>query len=72
VDISLVGDAQAICLMIEDDGRGLPSDENRGTGMGLRIMSHRAAFIGGTLSLIPTTNQGTRVICHLPRARGIG
>jgi signal transduction histidine kinase len=71
VDISLVGDAHAICLMVEDDGRGLPPAENRGSGMGLRIMSHRAAFIGGTLSLIPTADQGTRVICHLPRAQTV-
>ncbi len=67
VDLSLVGDAHAICLMVEDDGRGLPLAEERGSGMGLRIMSHRAAYIGGTLSIVPTSGQGTRVICHLPR-----
>lgn len=67
VQISLSGDTQAICLMVEDDGRGLPPPEERGTGIGLRIMSHRAAFIGGRLSIVPTSGQGTRIICHLPR-----
>lgn len=65
VDISLVGDRQAICLMVEDDGRGLPESEPS-SGMGLPIMSHRAAYIGATLSLVPTQGQGTRMICHLP------
>ena len=67
VGISLVGDRQAVCLMIEDDGRGLAESEP-GPGMGLPIMSHRAAYIGATLSLMPTTGQGTRVVCHLPSA----
>ena len=65
VDISLVGDRQAICLTVEDDGRGLPASEP-GSGMGLPIMSHRAAYIGATLSLTPATGKGTQLLCHLP------
>jgi signal transduction histidine kinase len=65
VDISLVGDEHAICLTVEDDGRGLPESEAR-SGMGLPIMSHRAEYIGATLSLIATASRGTRLICHLP------
>lgn len=67
VTISLVGDGQAICLMVQDDGRGLPESESR-SRMGLPIMSHRAAFIGATLSTTAAEGQGTRVICHLPTA----
>ena len=66
VDISLVGDEHAICLMVEDDGRGLP--DTTGSGLGLPIMSHRAAYIGATLSLVPMTSRGTRMLCHLPLA----
>jgi len=65
IDISLVGDHQAICLMVEDDGRGAPVPK-RSPGMGMPIMSHRAAYIGAMLSLIPTTGQGTKMVCHLP------
>ena len=65
VDISLVGDPEAIRLVVEDDGRGLSSSEP-GSGMGLPIMSHRAAYIGATLSFVPTSGQGTRLVCHLP------
>ncbi len=68
VDIVFTGDADAVVLMVEDDGAGLPPPEERGTGMGLQIMAYRAAFIGGTLSVVPAPGEGTRVICHLPRA----
>ena len=67
VDISLVGDHDAICLMVEDDGRGLPASEG-GLGMGLKIMSQRAAYIGAMLSMLATPGQGTRMVCHLPLA----
>ena len=65
VDISLVGEPQAIRLMVEDDGRGFPEAEP-GSGMGLPIMSHRAAYIGATLSFVPTAGRGTRLVCRLP------
>jgi signal transduction histidine kinase len=68
VDITLAGDASATFLTIEDNGRGLPPPAARGTGMGLQIMAHRAAIIGGMLSIVPTAGEGTRVICHLPRS----
>jgi signal transduction histidine kinase len=68
VNISLSGDRNAICLVVEDDGGGLPGEDARGPGMGLRIMSHRAAFVGATLSLISPGGDGTRVVCHLPRS----
>ncbi len=65
IDISLVGDASSVCLMVEDDGRGMDEDEPR-SGMGLPIMMHRAAFIGASLTVVPTVGQGTKVVCHLP------
>jgi signal transduction histidine kinase len=68
VDIILTGNAAATFLTIEDNGCGLPAPETRGTGMGLQIMAHRAAFIGGTLSIVPVPGEGTRVICHLPHS----
>jgi signal transduction histidine kinase len=65
VDISLVGDRDAVCLMVQDDGHGLP-ESDASSGMGLPIMSQRAAYIGATLSLLPTAERGTRIVCHLP------
>jgi two-component system sensor histidine kinase UhpB len=67
VDISLVSDLQAVCLTVEDDGRGLPeSESSTNSGMGLPIMAHRAAYIGASLSLNRTAGQGTRLACRVP------
>ncbi|NUZ07368.1 sensor histidine kinase [Piscinibacter koreensis] len=67
VDVTLAGDRQNVSLVVEDDGHGL-SQERSGSGMGLPIMSHRAAYIGASLSIERTERQGTRVVCVLPRA----
>lgn len=67
VDIVLAGNADSTFLLVKDDGRGLPPPAKRGRGVGLQIMEHRAALIGGRLSLVPAPGEGTRVICHLPR-----
>lgn len=66
VTVSLVGDASGVRLVVEDDGRGLPPAPERGAGVGLRVMSHRAAYIGGVLSVSSQPGQGTRVTCHFP------
>jgi signal transduction histidine kinase len=65
VDITLAGDERSTCLMVEDDGNGLPPAQDRGGGMGLRIMEHRATLAGGTLSVITKPGEGTRIICRL-------
>jgi signal transduction histidine kinase len=65
VEVSLVGDQRNVSLSVEDDGRGMTRDKSS-SGMGLPIMSHRAAYIGATLSLTRTAGQGTRMTCVVP------
>ena len=57
-------------LTIEDDGAGLPENWQSGRGLGTRIMAHRAAMIGGALSIEPNPTGGTFVTCSFPLARG--
>jgi len=54
-------------LEISDDGKGirLPLDETN-SGIGLRIMRHRAEIIGARLSIEPLPGRGTRVSCVFP------
>lgn len=54
-------------LQVEDDGVGLPA-RRRPTGMGLTIMKHRAAALGGTLEIVTGSRGGTlvRVMWRLP------
>lgn len=68
ITISLLGEEDGLCLIVEDDGSGLPETPGReGAGMGLRIMQHRAILIGASFSLLSNPGEGTKVVCRLPR-----
>ena len=55
-------------LTVSDNGVGFSRDGDRDySGMGLRIMRHRAAMIGGSLG-IERTSGHTVVTCAFPAA----
>ena len=58
-----------VSLRIEDDGIGLPESGSETSGLGIRIMAHRAATIGGTFTAEPAPTGGTIVTCSFPTAR---
>ena len=66
IGISLSERDGRIRLAVEDDGVGLPETGATGSGLGIRIMAHRAAMIGGTFALEPALTGGTIVTCTLP------
>lgn len=66
VEISLVSNTSGIELTITDNGRGLPAQPPQPSGMGLRIMAHRAQLIGGAFALSAVPGGGTRVQCRVP------
>jgi two-component sensor histidine kinase len=47
---SLTASSGCGLLEIEDDGTGFEESSSNETGMGLRIMRHRAKMLGGVLS----------------------
>jgi signal transduction histidine kinase len=53
---------------VADDGRGLPDDAARGTG--LSSMQERVAILGGTLTVAGGPRAGTRVKVQVPLRRG--
>ena len=53
-------------LLVSDDGVGLPPTSRRGPGMGLRIMAHRAAVIGGSFAARRRPGGGTEIECRVP------
>jgi len=55
-------------LIVEDDGVGFPETLPKHPGLGLRIMSHRANMVGGTLEVRRGTDRGTVVCCRFPVA----
>jgi len=48
-------------LQIQDDGKGFPTDQVTGEGMGLRTMRHRAGLLGAKFTIQSTPDQGTCV-----------
>lgn len=52
-------------LSIKDDGLGLPAAAPKNRGMGLRIMAHRSAMIGGVFNARRDETGGTLVTCEM-------
>ena len=57
-------------LSIKDDGTGLPEPLPKNRGLGLRIMAHRAAMIGGKFSARRDEGDGTLATCELAAKPG--
>ena len=66
LELRLAADATALTLSVTDDGRGLPSPDSPKSGMGLRIMAHRAELIGAEFSLGAAPDGGTIMRCRVP------
>lgn len=63
--IRLDANEENTMLSIKDDGTGLPEPLPKNRGMGLRIMAHRSAMIGGKFSALQIKPTGTLVRCEL-------
>ena len=56
-------------LIVEDDGKGFEPDEAAkpdAKKIGLLNMRERAAFVGGTLEIESTPDEGTTVFARVP------
>lgn len=62
--IRLTQDGHDTTLTIRDNGRGIPDEEGRSEGMGLRNMRYRAGMIYGILNVGPGEEGGTVVSCN--------
>jgi len=81
VRVRSVEDADALTLIIEDDGVGIPPEQHgdalqagvrldqkkSGTGLGLSIATDLADIYGGALSLSKSDLGGLRVTCQFPK-----
>jgi signal transduction histidine kinase len=57
----------ALHLVIQDDGNGFSTEWI--SGVGIRSMRERAAELGGSCRIGPTSNGGTRVTAMIPLPR---
>lgn len=68
ITISLSQENNNVCLVINNNGSGIPPEALEQTeGMGLRIMRSRAEIIGGSLDIQSKDMKGTRVTCLFPQ-----
>jgi signal transduction histidine kinase len=65
IDIELAQKGQRLTLAVSDDGDGFPEKLPEPPGLGLRLMAHGAALIGGKFSVQRNRNGGTIVTCKL-------
>jgi signal transduction histidine kinase len=63
VAIILAPSKDRYALTVRDDGEGFILPGRTATGMGLRIMEHRARVIGATLNLQSAPGSGTAITC---------
>jgi signal transduction histidine kinase len=59
-----------LVLEVQDNGIGLRPHGVTGKGVGLRLMEHRSAMIGGTFAIEPRPDGGTCIACSVARAEG--
>lgn len=70
VEVSLTPGGSRFVLTIADNGAGFQLAGDNRTGMGIRIMRHRARVIGATLALKSAPGRGTQLTCEFnPSAR---
>ena len=63
IDIGLQVRSERVTLLVKNDGIDFPEKSDRGSGMGLRIMRHRAGMIGASLDIKKSPRGGTVVSC---------
>ena len=72
INVQLIGDANSMRLIIEDDGKGFyvsrfEPKSNQRRGMGLVSMRERAASFNGLFVLDSLPGRGTEIIVEIPR-----
>lgn len=67
IDIEADWSGDSVTIVVTDDGQGFERDTVT-AGRGLASLEHRAAAIGGTLTIDSASGTGTRVTLRLPLA----
>jgi signal transduction histidine kinase len=66
IDISVEVCGEGLLLAIQDDGCGIRDKGSELCCLGIKSMASRAEWLGGELSLLPRSPQGTRVQVIVP------
>jgi signal transduction histidine kinase/DNA-binding NarL/FixJ family response regulator len=70
VRLGLLYEAEAVSLLVQDDGQGFdPSSGRQNDHFGLRAMADRASALGATVDIDSLPGWGTRIRARFPYAR---
>jgi signal transduction histidine kinase len=69
IDIRISMVDSELTLSIIDDGAGCPDNPSDSKGLGLRLMRHGAALIGGTFNIRRNGQRGTIATCKVTTSR---
>ncbi len=69
VEVELCRTADSLCLAVQDDGVGLPTELPKPSSLGQRLIRAFAAQAGGTLES-QSSDGGARFVCTLERREG--
>ncbi len=67
VRVTIAADAEALSVVIDDNGRGFDAERIPAGRLGITGMRERARRLGGTLDLESAQRDGTTVILRVPR-----
>lgn len=67
VRVTIAADAEALSVVVDDNGRGFDPDHVPAGRLGIVGMHERARRLGGTLDLESAPRDGTTVILRVPR-----
>jgi signal transduction histidine kinase len=67
ISLALTVSPQNVTLQVTDDGIGIVSEEEV-YGFGIQGIRERASQLEGTVKIMPTPEQGTRLVVQLPRS----
>ncbi len=68
IDVEFRTTGESIKLEVSDNGSGIQTGAENGSGSGLRSMRYRARAIGGEITIRQRPNGGTAVTCKIRRA----
>ena len=69
IEIELTAAGDMSTLTVANDGIALSAEQPDNTGMGLKIMHHRAEMIEGMLDIGTSETEGTVVTCTFPNKK---
>jgi len=66
IEIRLEGKPEGLLLSVRDNGKGIHERSKQGDGVGLRLMRHQVAALGGACNVESDPGAGTIVRCVVP------